>query len=676
MRVTAEGAELKQLTGLDNSTSVVVQRHGQGCYTLGTQRLAVKGSSSSPPTLRFGVFELDSRAGELRKKGMKIRLQGQPVDILVMLLQRPGETVTREELQKKLWPADTFVDFEQGLNNAMKRLRAALDDDSDNPRFVETLPRHGYRFIGSVNGSEQTRAAEAKATGTLGPILRFSAFGTLAVIAVAAVLVGLDPHGWRDRIFARHVNPTVQALAVLPLANLSGDPEQEYFADGMTEALITELGKITSPRVISRQSVIQYKGSKKPLQEIAHELNVDALLEGAVERSGDHVHVTVHLVRTSPESQLWAKEYSRSIRDVMALEDEIAHTVTDEIQTKLTPDERTRLASSRPVDPEAHDDYLRGRYLLGLASAHHSKFTDKRQYTELDILTALGHFKQAIKKDPAYALAYTGLADAYIEFGNPVWGNHSPKETLSDAKAAAIKALELDPSLAEAHFSLAQTLEYDWNWSEAEKEYRLALKLNPNYADAHLEYGRFVQALRRNDEAITQMNSAIELDPFGIKTRVVVAYVTYASRQYDLAVKQFESLGDDWGLILAYREKEMYPKAIAAWQRWKVSHPSQRRHPHVLAVGAGLYGLEGRKREAQALIDELRETARHHHVSGFFLAEAYLGLGEKDKALTWLERAYEEHDQWMVFANSYPGLDRLRSEPRFQALLRRVNFPQ
>ncbi len=446
--------------------------------------------------------------------------------------------------------------------------------------------------------------------------------------------------------------------------------------DGMTEALITELGKVSNPRVISRQSVMQYKGSKKGLQEIARELRVDAMVEGTVERSGDEVRLTVHLVRASPESQLWAKEYSRSIRDVMALEDEIARAVADEIQAKLTPEERTRLASTRPVDPEAQDDYLQGRYLLELAFTWLSNVTDKRQYTELDILKAIGDFKQAIKKDPAYALAYAGLADAYIELGNPQWGGDSPKETLSEAKAAATKALELDPSLAEAHFSLAQTLEYDWNWPEAEKEYRLAFRLNPSNADAHLRYGRFVQALGRNDEAMTHMNYASELDPVSIKTKVIVAYVTYASRQFDLAIKQFESLGNDLGLIWAYREKGMYPEALAAWQKWKLDHRSDQRNPEVLALGAGIYGLEGRKREAQALMDEVRATARHQHVSGFFLAEAYLDLGEKDQALTWLERAYEEHDQWMVFVNSYPGLDGLRAEPRFQALVRRMNFPQ
>jgi len=247
---------------------------------------------------------------------------------------------------------------------------------------------------------------------------------------------------------------------------------------------------------------------------------------------------------------------------------------------------------------------------------------------------------------------------------------------LSDAKEAATKALDLDPSLAEAHFALAQTLEYDWNWSEAEKEFNLALKLNPNYADARLEYGRFVQALGRNDEAMKEMNYAMELNSFDIKTRVVVAYVTWASHQYDLALQQFKSLGDDWGLVWTYREKQMYPEALAALERWQSGHPSQRRHPTVLATAASIYGLEGRKNKAEKLISELREMARHQYVSGVFLAEAYVGLGQKDQAVTWLERAYDEHDQWMVYIASYPALDRLHSEPRFQALLRRMNFPQ
>jgi TolB-like protein/tetratricopeptide (TPR) repeat protein/DNA-binding winged helix-turn-helix (wHTH) protein len=632
---------------------------------------------------------------------MKIRLQGQPVEILAMLLERPGETITREELKKKLWPADTFVDFEQGLNNAMNRLRAALDDDAECPHFIETLPRHGYRFIGSLNGSGQAPAEGAKTARSAEALVRRAALGALAVLAVGAVLVGMNIRGWRDRLFMRSPKPQIQALAVLPLTNLSGDPEQEYFADGMTEALITELGKVSSPRVISRQSVMQYKASKKPLEEIARELNVDAVLEGAVERSGDRVRVTVRLQRVSPESQVWANEYSRGIRDVMALEDEIARSITDEIRVKLKRPEQAHLARARTVDPEVQDAYLRGRFFWNRAEyfASHEVLEDvsparparraqvpagahngttgalgrDRTELELDLQTAIGYFKRAIEKDPDYALAYAGLADAYIALGSSNGGGHYSKETLPEAKAAATKASELDPSLGEAHFSLAQTELYDWNWSEAEKEYRLALELNPNYADAHLEYGRFLQALGRNDEATAQMNYAIELDPLNFKTRAVVGYVTYASGQYDLAIEQFSSLGDDFGLGWAYREKKMYPEAIAALER-SVSRSG--RHDLPLATLAGVYGLAGRRGEALKLIDELKARARLHYVPGSLFVDAYIGLGEKNRALGWMERAYEEHVQEMVHMKAYPGWDALRSEPRFQALVGRMNFPQ
>src|SRR5262250_1226429 len=482
--------------------------------------------------IRFATFEVDLQAQELRKAGLRLKLSGQPFQVLAILLERRGQVVTRDELQKRLWP-DTFVDVDHNLNTAINKIREALGDTAENPRFVETLARRGYRFIGAVNGAEQARIAEAKPTRRSRSLIFPVTVGLLAIFGITTVLFALNVHGWRDRLSVHAARPRIQALAVIPFANLSGDPEQEYFADGMTEEIITKLGEVSAPRVISRQSMMQYKGSKKPLQEIARELNVDAVLEGAVERSGSRVRVQIHLDQVSPESQLWAKQYDRDIHDVLEVQDEIARTVADEIRVKLTPEERTRLTTAHSVSPEAHDDYLRGRYILGLAVTHHTA-VDKRQYTDQDTLEAIGHFKHAIEKDPAYAMAYAGLADAYILLGR----GHSPKETLSDAKEAATKALELDPSLAEAHFSLAQTLEYDWNWSEAEKEFKLALKLNPNYADAHVQYGRFVQALGRNDEAMKEMNRAMELDPFDIKTRVYVAFVTYASRQYDLALQQ------------------------------------------------------------------------------------------------------------------------------------------
>ncbi len=623
----------------------------------------MKTSSSVPPTLRFGVFELDPQAGELRKKGMKIRLQGQPVEILAMLLQRPGETITREELQKKLWPADTFVDFEQGLNNAMKRLRAALDDSAESPRFVETLPRHGYRFIGSLNGSRQIPVAEAKSTSRLRLVRRAGSLGALAAIATAAVLVGLNVRGWRDRLLKSAPKPQIQALAVLPLTNLSGDPEQEYFADGMTESLITELGKISSPRVISRQSVMQYKASKKSLQEIAGELKVDAVLEGAVVRSGERMRVTIHLAQAFPERQLWAQEYDRSIRDVLSLQGEIARAIADEIQVKLTPEERNRLASSRSVNPEAQDDYLHGLYFAG-------------RFTEPDSQKAIAHFKTAIEKDPTYAPAYAELAMVYFWLGNPEQGGPSARETNLQAKAAVTKALQLDPSLARAHLALGLILlNPGWNWSGAEDQYRIALKLNPNCADCHFEYGVLLAGLGRNDEAITQTNHAIELNPLSGLYRNWLDAIAFFSRQYDLSIKLAENLGDEWAMSvgLCYLQKKMYPEAIAYAEKGIARTGRLNDNLGLLAL---MYGLGGRKSETRKIIGELKERSRHHYVFPSVFAYAYLGLGEKDRALTYLEQAYEEQDPGLFYLKASPLLDSLRSEPRFQALLRRVNFPQ
>jgi TolB-like protein/DNA-binding winged helix-turn-helix (wHTH) protein len=626
---------------------------------------------SQSQVIKFGVFEVDLAAGEVRKAGMRQKVAGQPFQVLQALLQRPKEIVTREELREHLWPGNTFVDYELALKKAVNRLREVLGDSAENPRYIETVPRRGYRFIGTLNGVAHTASPEAPPARRLGIRVRLALLTVLSFLTLTAVLLALNVHGWRNRILAHTPRPQIQALAVLPLANLSGDPEQEYFADGITDALITELGRISSQRVISRQSIMQYKGSKKSLNEIAGELKVDAVLEGTVERSGDQVRVGVRLNRVSPEGQLWSNQYNRDIRDLLRLQDEIARTITDEIQIKLTPQERARLASAaHPVDPGVQDAYLRGRFFWNRGRFFFISGTS-RDRTEVDLQTAIGYFKRAIEKDPDYALAYAGLADAYIELGHG--GNHSQSETLPEAKAAATKASELDPSLGEAHFSLAQTIElYDWNWSEAEKEYKLALELNPNYADARLEYGRFLQALGRNDEATAQVNYAIELDPLNFRTMDIVGYVTYASRQYDLAIEQFSSLGDDLGLGWAYREKKMYPEATNALERC-LSRSG--RHDLPLATLAGVYGLAGRRGEALKLIDELKARAQLHFVPGSVFVEAYIGLGEKNRALGSMERAYEDHDQQMVYIKAHPGYDALRSEPRFQVLVSRMNFP-
>ena len=630
-------------------------------------------------TIHFEDFELDRRACELRCGGGVVHLERIPFDLLNLLVERRGELVTRKEILEQIWGKDVFLDGDNGINTAVRKIRLALKEDPENPRFLRTIPGKGYRFAAEPS-AEKARDAAAEGgaglpeAGNLLPRKQsplWAALGLLVVIGIAAVLLALNVLGGRGRLPER-AKPNIQALAVLPFANLSGDPEQDYFADGMTEELITELGKISTPRVISRQSVMQYKGSTKSLQEIARELNVDAVLEGSVERSGDRVRVIVHLDQVAPESQLWTDQYNRDIRDVLQLQAEIARTVTDEIQVKLKPHEYARLAGSRPVDPEAQDDYFRALHVRNKWPA------TTTHYTEEDLLRAISYFRRATAKDPEYGPAYAAMANAYIELGNPWSGSRPAKETLPLAKAAATRAVEVDPALGEGHFVLAETIELDdWNWSEAERQYKLAVELSPNYAPAHEQYGRFLQSLGRNDEAMKQVAYAAELNPRDLRIREVLGLVTLASRQYDSAIAQFNELNashpglGDFGLGWCYRETKMYPEAIAALER----EVDRRRDPVPLANLASVYGLAGRKPEAVKLIDELKERSREHYVSNAVFVEAYIGLGEKDEAMARLQRAFEEHDQWMVDIKSYLGWDALRSDPRFQALVRRMNFP-
>jgi TolB-like protein/DNA-binding winged helix-turn-helix (wHTH) protein/Tfp pilus assembly protein PilF len=630
-------------------------------------------------TIHFEEFELDRRAYELRCGGSIVHLERIPFDLLNLLVERRGELVTRKEILEQIWGKDVFVDGDNGINTAVRKIRLALKEDPENPRFLRTVPGKGYRFAAEPLAEKARDAAADGGAGLPGArnlLLRkqwtlWVALGLVVVIGMAPFFLALSVPGWHGRLLER-TKPNIQALAVLPFANLSGDPEQEYFADGMTEELITELGKISTPHVISRQSVMQYKRSTKSLQEIARELNVDAVLEGSVERSGDRVRVIVHLDQVAPESQLWTNQYNRDIRDVLRLQDEIARAVTDEIQVKLKPREYARLAVSRPVAAEAQDDYFRALHVRNKSAV------TTNHYSEQDLLGAISYFRQAIEKDPKYGPAYAGMADAYIELGNPWSGSRPAKETLPLAKAAATTAAEVDPALGEAHFVLAETIELnDWNWSEAERQYKLAVELSPNYAPAHEQYGRFLQSLGRNDEAMKQAAYAAELNPMDLRTREVLGLVTLASRQYDSAIAQFKELNasypglGDFGLGWCYREKKMYPEAIAALER----EVARRRDPVPLANLASVYGLAGRKPEAMKLIDELKERSREHYVSDAVFVEAYIGVGEKDEAVARLERAFEEHDQWMVDIKSYLGWDALRSDPRFQALVRRMNFP-
>jgi TolB-like protein/DNA-binding winged helix-turn-helix (wHTH) protein/Tfp pilus assembly protein PilF len=654
-------------------------------------------SNARPRQLRFSVFEVDLRTGELRKQGLKVKLHGQPFQILAMLLERPGELVTREEIREKLWPGDTFIDFEHSVNSSIKRLREALGDDPAAPRFIETLPRHGYRFIAPVEPhhpltpSSERRGANADSPPASGGGQGVVAVGAIHesplrrhwvaavaggfVAAVVAVLLALNAAGLGDRLLtalgARRAVPAprIESIAVLPLENLSRDPEQEYFADGMTEELITNLGKISALRVISRTSVMQYKGTKKPLPQIARELNVDAVVEGTVQRSGDRVRITANLLHASTDRHLWAETYERDLRDVLTLQSEVARAIADEIKARVQPQEQARLATARPVNPEAHRLYLLGRF-----------YWNKR--TEEGLKNALDHFQRAVETDPTYAPAYAGLADSYLQLANS--GFRPPNEFMPRAKAVAQKALDIDESLGEAHTTLAEAhKDYDWDWPACEKEFKRAIELNPNYATAHMWYAEYLSLTRRHAEAIAEAQRAQQLDPLSPVIRVVLAIYGgyFYARQYDEAIRTLRdavSLFPEypqpyWCLVAVYEAKGMYQEAIAAYQ--KAESLSGASPAEVAALGQA-YAKGGMRGYYLWKIEKLREKSKHDYVRPVDLAYLYAGLGEKDQAFSYLENAYQDRDWMLNLLQIEPAFDPLRSDSRFQDLLRRMNFPR
>src|ERR1700675_3656971 len=460
---------------------------------------------SPPPNsvVRFGTYEVSLQSGEVRKEGLRIRVQQQPMKLLEILLEHPGEVVTREKLRGRVWPNESFGDFDQALNIAIGKLRSALGDAAENPRFIETLPKRGYRFIADVSvvdadagpikqpehaaGDLPATDPERKIQGAglaVAPKRRLWPTRRIIVtLSLALSLLILSVWLYRSRGRA----PTgIRSLAVLPLDNLSADASQNYFADGMTDELITDLAQISALRVISRTSVMIYKGARKPLPQIARELNVDAVVEGTVLRSGDQVRITAQLIEASTDKHLWSQSYEGDLRDSLALQNTVASAIADQIRINLTPREEAALKSVKVVNPEAYESYLKGRY-----------FWNKR--TADGLKAALAYFKQAIEEDPKYAQAYSGSADTYALFGDWQYAVMAPKEAFPKAKVAALKALELDSTLGEAHNSLAFVFEgFDWDFDAADKEFRRALALNPSYATAHHWYAWHLSLLGRN----------------------------------------------------------------------------------------------------------------------------------------------------------------------------------
>ncbi len=634
-------------------------------------------SSDSPHVVRFDVFEVDLRSGELRKPGSKIRLQDKPLQILALLLEHPGEVVTREELQRGLWPSGVIVDFEHSINTAVKRLREALGDDAEHPRYIETLSRHGYRFIAPVEtltpGPSPGGRGWTRETGTgEGPRRKHWVVALVVATIVVALgaLVGLNVAGLRGRVLravgAVGESPLqIHSIAVLPLENLSGDPEEEYFADGMTEELITDLGKISALRVISRTSVMRYKGTKKPLPEIARELNVDAIVEGTVQRSSDRVRITANLLYAPSDRHLWAQTYERDLRDVLSLQDEVARAIAGQIRAKVTPREHARLASARPVNPEAYRLYLEGRY-----------YFFKRTLPAFEKSIQL--LERALEENPNSALAYAGLSESYAIL--PFYGGGLPKDAFPKAKAAARKALELDSSLAEAHAALGFCLLwYDWDWSAAERELRQAIELKPSYVVGHHWYAEYLSAMGRHEQAIAEIRRAQELDPVSPLLHAIGGEIYNFARRHDEAIEQCREgleLDSSFGLAhrnlgLGYFGKGMYEEAIAEFEG----------ADRLIGRGnrlclARVYAMAGRRDAAVKMLNRFSEQCTRGEISPIGLSSLYVALGKKQRALDWLQKAYEQRDPYMVFIRVDWAFDPLRSAPRFQALLRRMNFPR
>ncbi len=630
--------------------------------------------------LHFGVFEVDLRSGELRKHGLRVRLQEQPFQVLVMLLEHSGEVVTRDELQKRLWPADTFVDFDHGLNKTINKIREALGDSAENPRFVETVARRGYRFLAEVKLADAspvrssevaTRpepAAEARdrqdLAGKLAMPKHFLSSlawktSVFVLLLVMTSLVTWKLHSWN------RPSPIIRSLAVLPFESLSSDASQDYFTDGMTDELISDLGQISALRVISRTSVMAYKHARKPLPQIARELNVDAVVEGTVLRSGDQVRITAQLIEASADKHLWSQSYEGELRDTLAVQNKVARAIADQIRISLNPQEQAALKSVKVVNPEAYVSYLKGRY-----------FWNKRTADSLKV--ALAYFNQAIEEDPKYAQAYSGLADTYALLGDWQYAVMTPKEALPKAKAAAIKALELDSALGEAHNSLAFCLDgFDWDLDSAGKEFLRATELNPGYATAHHWYAWHLALLHRYDEALAEMRKAESLDPLSLIINADLAELLALAHSYDESIQQSRKtieMDPNFGLAhnhlgQAYLQKHMNDEAVAELQKAvQLSGGS----PTCIANLARAYVASGRRSEAENLLSDLKKRSNPSHSLASEIAVIYVALGDTGQAITWLKKGYEERFNPGVLLR--PGFDPLRSDAHFQDIVRRIGL--
>jgi TolB-like protein/DNA-binding winged helix-turn-helix (wHTH) protein/Tfp pilus assembly protein PilF len=604
--------------------------------------------ASTQRRLRFGPYEADLHSGDLREDGVRVRLQSQPFQLLTMLLERPGELVTREEICKRLWSADTFVDYDHSLGTAINKIREVLNDSAAEPRFVETVPRRGYRFIAPVTSVDPgSTVPPVRTTHKSKPFYAF--FGICVALALfSAALIAGNFHNWRKGLLSKlSTQPPVRSIAVLPLLNLSNDPDQQFFADGMTDELITSLAQISSLRVISHTSAMAYLGTHKPAAEIARELGVDALVEGSVVRSGSKVRISAQLIHAASDRHLWAHSYDREMSDVLTVQGEVAREIAESISARLTPREQAQLSRAHPVDAEVALLYFKGSYFL----------------SQLDTLRAKEVFTEAIQRDPNSAEAWAGLADTLHTMG--VQGDY---DAFSQAKIAANKALAIDSSQAQALMVLGiVSFLYDWDPAQSEAFFRRSIESRPSYAMAHALFADMLAHHGKFEEAIRETKLASAYDPVSVLTNSMAWHTYFCARRYDDALNVMLSarevdptLGpDNWRVATSWEQKGEYQKAIEA------TGPEDAPTLRAALASGGEQGYWQRKLEL--LLSGRNPNDRY----GFSaIARAYMHLGKKEEALQALEKGYEKHDPYLIFwLPAHAEFDPLRSEPRFQKML-------
>lgn len=625
--------------------------------------------------------EFDPSSDELRRGGRVFKLERIPAAVLLILVERRGQVVQREEIVERVWGKSAFLDTDNSINSAVRKIRQALKDDPDSPRFVQTISGRGYRFLGQADPernavSPQSEPVPSAVAGPATPVAQTTSTASVErklllsrgrVLAAAITLVLIVAIAW---LFVRNVSrttalPPIRSLAVLPLQNLSGDSTQEYFADGMTESIIGRLSGIRELRVISRTSSMRFKDTKLSVPEIAKQLNVEAIVEGSVIRDGNRIRIHAQLIRAATDTHFWSETYDREFKDVLSLQSDVAQSIAEKVQVTITGPERQRLASVSPVPPEVYENYLKGRYAL------------RKSSNRADIEKCIAYFQQALEKDPSFAPAYVGLSGAYFRLGT-IFIGAPPEEVHPKAIAAAQKALELDPQSIEGHLWMAQLQMPQWQWTKAETEFRNALELDPHSAAAHAGLAYWLTMQGRTDEALTWARRGRELDPFEVSD-ASLSWLLFLAHRFPEAVQesriavsvQPDDAGALWYLGYALIANGQPEEAIPPMEK---ALAISNRSPGVIGVLIRAYAHAGRRADALRLLDELKQRQKSGYVPAGAFVNAYLGLGETDEAFAALEQGYKEHSYILQFLKVHPHFDPLRSDPRFQDLLRRVGL--